>query len=126
MAAIKRKQVLTKVVKVRIKKGDEVIVLAGRDKGKRGTVREVKLLPAGKTRLLIEGVNMVKKHVRPNPQAGKQGGVVEQESFIDISNVQLFDSTTKKGGKVGYRSLEDGTKVRYFKSSNEVVDVDKG
>jgi len=126
MVARRFKTVSKKNIKVKVKKGDEVIVIAGKDKGKRGNVSRVKLLPAGKTKVLIEGINIVKKHVRPNPQAGKPGGVVEQESWVDVSNIQLFDATTKKGGKVGYRFLEDGRKVRYFKSSNEIVDIDKG
>ncbi len=103
----------------RIRKGDEVIVIAGRDKGRRGTVLNVH--DDGK--LVVEGINIVKKHQRGNPQQGVAGGIIEKEMPLDESNVMLWNPITKKGDRVGFRSLEDGRKVRYFKSNNEVVDV---
>ena len=106
----------------RIRKNDEVIVLAGDDKGKRGRVLRVN---GDARRILVEGINLVKKHVKPNPQANEPGGIKEIESFIDISNVMIFNPVTKKGDKVGYRFLEDGQKVRSFKSSGEVIGLGK-
>lgn len=103
----------------RIRKGDDVIVIAGRDKGRRGTV--LRIVDAG--HLIAEGINVVKKHQRPNPQKGLQGGIIEKEMPIDISNVMLFNPTSGKGDRVGFRILEDGRKVRVFKSNKEVVDV---
>jgi large subunit ribosomal protein L24 len=103
----------------KIKKGDDVIVLTGKDKGKRGTVLRV----ASDGRVVVENVNMVKRHTKPNPQGGGAGGIVEKEAAIDISNVALFNSATKKADRVGIRVLDDGRKVRYFKSNNEVVDI---
>lgn len=103
----------------RIKKGDEVIVIAGRDKGRRGTVLKVYT----DERVLVENVNVVKKHQRPNPQRGVAGGIVEKEMPLHASNVMLWNPLAKKGDRVGIRSLQDGKKVRYFKSNNEVVDV---
>lgn len=103
----------------RIKKGDDVVVIAGKDKGRRGTVTRV--LASGK--LVIEGVNMAKKHVKPNPNAGVPGGIVDKEMPVEHSNVMLFNPATGKGGRVGFKTLEDGRKVRYFKSDGEVIDV---
>ncbi|MBZ0072410.1 MAG: 50S ribosomal protein L24 [Thiohalobacteraceae bacterium] len=103
----------------RVKKGDEVIVIAGRDKGKRGSVLRI----VDEERLIIENVNIVKRHTRPNPQAGVPGGIIEREAAIHTSNVMLYNPQSKKGDRVGIRTLEDGRKVRYFKSTNEVVDV---
>jgi large subunit ribosomal protein L24 len=102
----------------RIKQGDEVIVIAGKDKGRRGNVTRV--LPGGK--LVVEGVNVARKHQRPNPQANQPGGIIEKETPIERSNVMLFNGTTGKGDRVGTRRLQDGRKVRYFKSNGEVVD----
>ena len=104
----------------RIKKGDDVIVIAGKDKGRRGTVLNV--IPADE-KVLVEGVNVVRKHQKPNPNAGVQGGIVEQERAIHVSNVMLFNPVSGKGDRVGIKTLEDGRKVRFFKSNNEVVDV---
>jgi large subunit ribosomal protein L24 len=104
----------------RIKKGDDVIVIAGRDKGRRGTVLKI---IAEDGRVVIEGINVVKKHQKPNPNAGVQGGIVEQEHSLHVSNVMLFNPTTGKGDRIGIKTLEDGRKVRFFKSNNEVVDV---
>ena len=103
----------------RIKKGDEVIVVAGKDKGRRGTVLRI----FDDERVLIENVNVVKKHQKPNPNAGVQGGIIEKEMPLEASNVMLYNPVTQKGDRVGVRKLEDGKKVRYFKSNDEVVDV---
>jgi len=103
----------------RIRRGDEVIVIAGKDRGRRGTV--LRMYDDG--RVLVEGINIARKHQKPNPNAGIAGGIIDKEMPVDISNVMLFNPVTKKGDRVGFRSLEDGTKVRYFKSNNEVVDV---
>lgn len=104
----------------KIKKGDEVIVISGASKGRRGTVLRV---DDDGDRVLVEGVNVVKKHTKPNPNAGVQGGIIEQERAVHISNVQLFNPATGAGDRVGIRTLEDGQRVRFFKSNNEVVDV---
>ncbi|MBT5292340.1 MAG: 50S ribosomal protein L24 [Cellvibrionales bacterium] len=101
----------------KIKSEDEVIVIAGKDKGKRGKV--TRIMDDG--RLLITGVNMIKKHTKPNPQAGVAGGIIEKEAPIQSSNVALYNSSTDKADRVGIR-VEDGTKVRFFKSNNELVD----
>ncbi|MEE8280820.1 MAG: 50S ribosomal protein L24 [Gammaproteobacteria bacterium] len=103
----------------RIKKGDEIIVIAGKDKGRRGTV--LRVLENGK--MLIENVNVVRKHQKPNPNAGIQGGIIEKEMPLDPSNVMLFNPITNKGDRVGIKTLEDGRRVRFFKSNNEVVDI---
>ena len=103
----------------KIRKGDEVIVLAGKDRGRRGTV----LRRVGDEQLVVEGVNRVKKHVRPNPLKGEVGGIVEKEMPLHISNVALFNAAAQKGDRVGIKVLEDGRKVRFFKSNQEVVDV---
>src|SRR5690606_39889005 len=101
----------------KIRRGDEVVVITGRDKGKRGTV----LNRVGPGHLLVEGINLVKKHQRPNPMKGEAGGVVDKTMPIDQSNVMLVNPATGKGDRVGFRSLEDGTKVRFFKSNGEQV-----
>jgi large subunit ribosomal protein L24 len=103
----------------KIKNGDHVIVIAGKDKGRRGTVKR----RVSVDRVLVEGVNIIKKHTKPNPQLGRQGGIVEREAPIHISNVALFNSETKKPDGVAFKVLENGRKVRYFKSNNEVIDV---
>mgnify|MGYP003963931761 CR=1 FL=1 len=103
----------------KLKKGDEVIVIAGRSKGQRGNV--LKCLENG--RLLVENVNMVKKHVKGNPRSGESGGITDQEAPIQRSNVMLFNPHTQKGDRVGIKALEDNRKVRFFKSNGEVVDV---
>lgn len=102
----------------RIKKGDQVVVIAGKDKGRQGTVLKV-----SDDSVIVEAVNMVKKHTRPNPMAGVEGGIVDKEMPLAISNVMLFNPMTNKGDRVGFKVLEDGRKVRYFKSNGEVVDV---
>ena len=101
-----------------IRKGDEVIVIAGRDKGRRGTVLRV----LG-DRVLVENVNVVKKHQKPNPAKNVAGGIVEKEMSLHISNVMLFNTVTQKGDRVGTKVLEDGRRVRIFRSNNEVVDI---
>lgn len=103
----------------KIKKGDRVIVLAGRDKGKQGNVIRV----LENDRLLVENVNMVKRHTKPNPNQGVQGGIVEKEATIHVSNVALYNGAKGRGDRVGIKTLEDGKKVRYFKSNDEVVDL---
>ena len=103
----------------KIRKGDEVVVIAGKDKGRRGAVLKV----LEDDRVLVENVNMAKKHQRPNPNANVAGGIVDKEMPIHISNVMLYNPVTKKGDRVGLRTLEDGRKVRFFRSNNEVVDV---
>ncbi len=103
----------------KIKTGDDIIVITGKDKGRRGTVLRV----YDDERVLVEGINMVKKHQKPNPQAGLQGGIIDKEMPIEQSNLMLYNPQTKKGDRIGIRFLEDGRKVRYFKSNNEVVDV---
>jgi large subunit ribosomal protein L24 len=101
----------------KIRKGDEVVVIAGRDKGKRASV----LSRVDETHLLVEGVNLVKKHQRPNPMKGLTGGIVEKTMPIDQSNVMMFNPATGKGDRVGIKTLEDGKKVRFFKSNGELV-----
>jgi len=103
----------------RIKQGDEVIVTAGKDKGRRGTV----IKTFDNERVMVETINMVKKHTKPNPMQGTEGGIVEKEMPLHISNVMLFNPATNKGDRIGFKVLDDGKKVRYFKSNGEVVDV---
>ena len=105
----------------KIRKGDQVIVLAGRDKGKRGAVLRVQ----ADSRVVVEGVNMVKRHTRPNPNKGVTGGIVDKEASLHISNVALYNAASGKGERVGIKTLADGTKVRYFKKSGEVIDAGK-
>ena len=102
----------------KIKREDEVIVITGKDRGGRGTVIEVR----SDGRLLVSGVNRVKRHTKPNPQAGIQGGIVEKEAPINASNVAIFNPETQKADRVGYR-IDDGKKVRYFKSNNQLIDA---
>jgi large subunit ribosomal protein L24 len=103
----------------KIRKGDDVMVTTGRDKGKRGTVLRV----LDDDRLIVENVNLIKRHTKPNPQRGVAGGIIDKEAPIQASNVMLYNPQTKKGDRVGFRILEDGRKVRFFKSTHEVVDV---
>lgn len=103
----------------RLKKGDEVIVTTGKDKGRRGNVMEI----LKNDRVMVENINMVKKHAKPNPMAGIEGGIIEKEMSIHISNIMLFNPATNKGDRIGIKTLEDGKKVRFFKSNNENVDV---
>ena len=103
----------------KIRKGDDVVVITGKDKGKRGTV----LRRVDADHLLVEGVNRVKKHQRPNPMKGLRGGIVEKDMPIHISNVALFNPQTQKADRVGVKTLEDGRNVRVFKSNGEMVDA---
>lgn len=103
----------------KIRKGDDVIVTTGKDKGKRGTV--LRIIDA--RHLVVEGVNRVKKHQRPNPMKNQTGGIVDKDMPIDISNVALFNPQTKKADRVGFKLMQDGRKVRVFKSNGEMVDA---
>ena len=103
----------------KIKKGDDVVVLTGKDRGKRGTVLRV----VDDERLLVENVNLVKKHQKGNPQRGAPGGIVDKEMPLHVSNVGLYNPQAGKADRVGFKTLEDGRKVRVFKSDGEVVDV---
>jgi large subunit ribosomal protein L24 len=104
----------------KMRKGDEVIVVTGKDKGRRGTVLQI----FDDERVLVEGVNVAKKHTKPNPNMGVQGGIVDQDMPIDISNVMVFNPKTKKGDRVGIKVSDDGkTKERIFRSSGEAVDI---
>ena len=103
----------------KIRKGDDVVVLSGRDKGKRGTVLQI----IENNRILVDNVNVIKKHVKPNPNRGETGGIIEREAPIQISNVALLNPNTNKADRVGYKVLEDGRKVRVFKSDGEVADI---
>ena len=103
----------------KIRKGDEVVVITGKDKGKRGTV----VLRVDAEHVVVEGVNRAKKHVKPNPIKGVAGGIVDKDMPIHISNVALFNAATKKADRVGIKVLEDGRKVRVFKSNGELVNA---
>ncbi len=102
----------------KIRKGDDVIVIAGKDKGKRGSVLSVR----ADNRVVVEGVNMIKKHAKPNPMLGTPGGIVEKEAALAVSNVMVYNAKAGKGDRVGFKVLEDGRKVRFFKSNGELVD----
>ena len=102
----------------RIRKGDQVIVIAGADKGKKGEVVRV----AG-DKVVVQNINLIKRHTKPNPQAGVAGGIVEREAPIHISNVMLFNQASGKGERIGFKVLEDGRKVRVFRSSGEAIDA---
>jgi large subunit ribosomal protein L24 len=103
----------------KIRKGDQVVVTTGKDKGKRGTV--LRVLDTGK--VVVEGINRVKRHTRPNPIKGQTGGIVDKEMPIQASNVALFNPATGKGDRIGFRVLDDGRKVRFFKSNGEVAEA---
>jgi large subunit ribosomal protein L24 len=102
----------------KIRRGDTVILIAGRDKGRRGAVIEV----LEDDRVRVEGLNMAKKHQKPNPNANQPGGIIEREAPLHISNVAIYNPATQKADRIGFRSLEDGRKVRVFKSNREMVD----
>jgi len=104
---------------LKIKQGDEVVVITGKDKGRRGNV--LRVMADG--RLIVENINMAKRHTRPNPNAGQPGGIIEKEMPIQASNVMLWNADAGKGDRVGFKMLEDGRKVRIFRSSGEVVDA---
>ena len=103
----------------KIKKGDQVVVLAGKDKGKQGTVVRV----VSDERVVVENVNMVKRHTKGNPMGGQAGGILDKEMPLHISNVAIFNPASGKGDRVGIKTLEDGKKVRFFKYNGEVVDI---
>lgn len=103
----------------KIKKDDEVIVIAGRDKGKRGVVTRI----TNDGRLLVSGINMVKRHTKANPQAGQPGGIIEKEAAIQASNIAIYNAATNKADRVGIKSLQDGKKVRTFRSTGEEIDI---
>ena len=103
----------------KIKNNDEVIVIAGKDKGKRGKVVKI----VDESRVLVSGINMMKKHEKPNPNKGSAGGIVEKEAPIQVSNVAIFNGSTGKADRVGFKVNEDGTKVRVFKSNSEAIDA---
>lgn len=102
----------------RLRNGDEIIVIAGKDKGRRGTIEKV--LSSG--RVVVQNINVVKKHQKGNPNAGVAGGIIQKEMPINASNVMVFNAATGKGDRIGYKTLDDGRKVRYFKSNNETLD----
>ena len=103
----------------KIRKGDQVQVITGKDKGKRGVVTQVR----SDERVVVEGVNLIKRHTKPNPTLGTPGGIVERENPVHISNIAIFNPVTSKPDRVGFKTLEDGRKVRIFKSTKEVVDI---
>ncbi len=103
----------------KIRKGDQVVVINGKDKGRKGAVLNV----SDDSLVLIETINMVKKHAKANPMQGVEGGIIDKEMPVHISNIMLFNPMTNKGDRVGFKTLDDGRKVRYFKSNGEVVDV---
>jgi large subunit ribosomal protein L24 len=107
----------------KIKKDDMVIVITGKDKGKKGKI--INILKK-KNAAIVDGINIVKKHVKPNPQQGQQGGIIPKEMPINLSNIALYNEAMDKADKVGFKTLEDGRKVRYFKSNNELVDIQTG
>ena len=103
----------------KIRKGDQVIVLSGRDKGRRGAVLQV----LGDGRVLVEAVNKVKRHQKPNPQAGKQGGILEKSMPLPLSKVAIYNPASQKADRIGFKTLTDGKKVRFFKSNGEMIDA---
>ena len=103
----------------KIRKGDEVIVTTGKDKGRRGTVLEV----FDDERVLVEGVNIAKKHTKPNPNVGEPGGIVDKAMPLNVSNLQVFNPKSKKGERIGFRVADDGSKVRIFRGTGDVVDI---
>jgi large subunit ribosomal protein L24 len=103
----------------KIRKGDQVIVLTGRDKGRRGAILEV----LTDDRVVVESVNMVKRHQKPNPQAGKQGGIIEKAMPLPVSKVAIWNPGAKKADRIGFKTLTDGKKVRFFKSNGEMIDA---
>ena len=103
----------------KIRKGDDVIVLTGKDRGKRGTVVRI----VGDDRVVVENINMVKRHTKANPQRGEPGGILDKEMSVHISNIALYNPASGAGDRVGFKILDDGRKVRVFKSNQEVVDI---
>lgn len=105
---------------MKIRKGDQVVVLTGKDKSKRGTVTRVL---REEEKVIVENINMVKRHTKGNPQQGTAGGIIEKEMPVDVSNIAIWNPVSNKADRIGYKNLEDGRKVRYFKSNNEVIDI---
>jgi large subunit ribosomal protein L24 len=103
----------------KIRKGDQVVVLAGRDKGRRGTVLQV----VSGVQVVVESINKVKRHTRPNPQAGRQGGIIEKEMPLPISKVAIWNPAAKKADRIGFKTLADGKRVRVFRSNGEMLDA---
>tara|TARA_B110000003_G_C16435857_1_gene452014 strand:- start:199 stop:516 length:318 start_codon:yes stop_codon:yes gene_type:complete len=103
----------------KLKKGDSVIIISGKDKGKKGEILKM----VNSEKILVSNINLAKKHVKPNPNKGENGGIIEREMPLHISNVMLLNPLTKKGDKVGFKKLDDGKKVRIFKSNKEVIDI---
>jgi large subunit ribosomal protein L24 len=103
----------------KIKKGDQVVVIAGRDKGRRGAVIEV----LEDDHVLVENVNRVKRHTKPNPQVNRQGGIIEKEAPLPVSKVAIWNPAAKKADRIGFKKLADGKKVRFFKSNGEMIDA---
>ena len=103
----------------KLKAGDEVIVIAGKSKGERGKITKI----VGENRVLVEGVNLIKKHVKPNPNTQEQGGIIEREAALDISNIAIYNADADKADRVGIKTDDEGVKVRYFKSSGELIDA---
>ena len=103
----------------KLKTGDEVIVITGKSKGERGKITKL----VGDNRVLVEGVNLIKKHVKPNPNTQEQGGIIEREAALDISNVAIYNADADKADRVGIKLTDDGDKVRFFKSSGELIDA---
>ena len=106
----------------KLKKGDEVVVITGKDKGKTG---KITTMLNGGERVIVGGINLIKKHVKANPDAGQKGGIIPREASIHASNVMLLCPQTQKGSRVGIKKLEDGNRVRYFKANDELVDIQK-
>ncbi len=103
----------------KIRKGDQVIINTGKDKGKTGTITQI----LDQEKVIVEGVNLAKKHAKPNPMRGEQGGIVSKEMPLNISNVAIFNATTNKADKVGFKLLDDGRKIRVYKSNGESIDA---
>ena len=103
----------------KIRKGDQVVVISGKDKGRRGAVLEV----LADDRVLVESVNRVKRHTRPNPQVNRQGGIIEKEAPLPLSKVAIWNPSAKKADRIGFKTLADGKKVRFFKSNGEMIDA---
>ncbi|MEM9242778.1 MAG: 50S ribosomal protein L24 [Pseudomonadota bacterium] len=107
--------------KTRLKQGDEVIIIAGKDKGKRGRIKSVL---RDQDRVIVEGCQMIRKHVRPNPNVNEQGGIVSKEAAIHISNVMIFDATAQKGRRIGMKLTEERGKIRCYRADNELVEIE--
>jgi large subunit ribosomal protein L24 len=103
----------------KIRKGDQVVVISGKDKGRRGSVLEV----LADDRVLVESVNRVKRHTRPNPQVNRQGGIIEKEAPLPLSKIAIWNPSAKKADRIGFKTLADGKKVRFFKSNGEMIDA---